>query len=371
MMKKVFAALLALSLAFSAVAFAQGDLTEVWDFGDFTIRMSEDTLDVMDLDITSPDYVKTSGVVIGAFYPAASQGDYSSNLNFVWVDDYEDFSLYTEAERESFAQAVLQQGASGMTEAGIHVSDSGIIYTMMTEIDSMPVMNNLHWMDLYVNGATVTMYQETYYIGTKEQGMYALTLSTADEDVLMDIMEPIVYTIDWRGDEAVDFVDFTLDIDPDMEGTFCDGYFDVGFVKPEGEVLFTLYPESRNGDTSSNLNCVWSRQYMDIASQSRKDFDDFVTSQMDALKSSFTGAGYDVQTMELLGSEISELDGAASMSYALGIVINVSGQSLELYQEQVYASTMRNGTYIFTMTTSDPEVMARSLEPILETLRWK
>ena len=198
-MKKLIAILLALALVLSGAALAeaaQQPAVEPIDFGDFTMEL--------DPEMPGEVYEKNSGEMLFQIYPAyLINGDESSNVNAIWVDETTDFSsLTTEEAQAQFANQMLEDVLAAYEEAGLKADNLQLLGCALVEQDGVPGFVLLYSVDVDYAGMGVdlqaTLYQEQAYLSDASFGTYIFTATAVDMDTLTEIIDPLFDTIKWN-----------------------------------------------------------------------------------------------------------------------------------------------------------------------------
>ncbi|MBQ8954489.1 MAG: hypothetical protein IJ048_10265 [Clostridia bacterium] len=197
-MKKLIAALLALALILSGAALADAApqiAAEAIDFGDFTMEL--------DPEMPGEIYDKVSGEMLFQIYPAYRvNGDESSNVNCVWVDEAMDFDAFAdETAQAQLAEELLQNVLAGFEEANMKTDDLTVLLYGLVEQDGVPGFAVVYSVDVDYSGMGIdlqaTLYQELAYLSDEAFGTYIFTATAVDMDTLTDILEPLFDTIAW------------------------------------------------------------------------------------------------------------------------------------------------------------------------------
>ena len=176
---------------------------------------------------------------------------------------------------------------------------------------------------------------------------------------------------------TVSFGDFTLNLDPATPIDAADGLFDGDSVRPENEILFTLYPASNiNGDGFSCINAVWNSDGHDPAEEFPTDeaLIDFGEALMTSAAAVYESEGYALADQQFLSVFTDQIGGITAVQAVFILVLDTSvlgvDENLTVYNKQIMVSDGTFGTYYFTLSALDEETLSDILDPVINSLVW-
>ena len=384
-MKKLLSALLVLLLL--VPAFALADNEYVMAFKGFTLTLDPD-MPMQFIDgFYDPGFVMPENEILFTLYPNYTAGDTASNLNATWSSLYEDFSTYSDADLQEFANGLITNMLPAYAEAGLNVNDYSLYeasHATLDGVDGIVIGFNL---SMSVAGTALDLFQEQVYLSEPSRGTWCFTLSSTDQDSVYDVLEPVLLTLHWGSasqsvtspnpvtiytPSGVDFGDFTLDIDENMSMETAYGF---PGTKTDGEVLLTLYPNADAGDTATSINVVWTADNVDFSSINSTVMANALATQfLIAAGQGYEEAGLTVADSKIIYSDFGTLDGLVSFEAEYLFTVDMTNlgvrMNLDMYQRQVMAGSDDMGLYVFTMSALSEEDIDAMLQPIVDSLIW-
>ena len=156
--------------------------------------------------------------------------------------------------------------------------------------------------------------------------------------------------------------DFSLELDPSALTLQ---------TKANNDIMAWYYPIA--GDTTVNMNVVWSTDIMDLNAMTQDDIDEFAELLLSTIASSLEALGVEITESETYETAVGELDGVPTLLIAHGLTYDMTplGLPAQVSLCQVEAILcLESESYIITCTMPDQETFEQYLGPVLFSLQW-
>ena len=160
---------------------------------------------------------------------------------------------------------------------------------------------------------------------------------------------------------GVNFGDFSMAIDPDMYSQVSE--------KAESSVWFILYPAyNATGDSSTNFNAVWSKEYRDLSLWKDSDAADYINEIKTEVETQYTQYGIELVEFSVPSIQLMKLDEKDALACLMVSKIRYSGAEFSVYQIQAIASDPAFGTYTFTGSAQSEELLVTYIDPLFDAI---
>ena len=149
---------------------------------------------------------------------------------------------------------------------------------------------------------------------------------------------------------------FTLNLDAGIK-------YDLG-TKTAQQVYITVYPYSAAGDTATNFNFVWAGTTQTItAADVKAELPGLRQQMIDGLQ----GYGYTVDSLDYDDPSDGTISGEACIVSNAKLVMSAYGQSMTLYQRQLYVGSKG---FVITISAADTATLDAVTALLNSTLAW-